>query len=446
MTVFPYATQQAGWADFATQLDGELDALNPATLMPGMSGGLIGEHIDALHLLTEGATRLADSAHDLAAECGTQDGFDRELASAVSREEVADAEKTASQARAMMRAGTCDPAVAELLNGRAESLAREREEAVAKHAAQTAGTHFDEPESVCITEVGEGGEANKKDDGDGTIGKGETSDGGTGADTGEKKGEKPEEPSNKPEPGVKPLPEIVTPEPSGSTQTPAARVFSPDGSVELRPERVQPETALSSDGSVIRPSSTLTMGQTPAATVPTQQPWQPVQYSGITPTQSRMLGHVNPNNQQQQRRGKQEPEWNRPVSAETLAAIPVSHAVPVTSPTPITPTPNVSPTTTGTPGTHTSSATTPAPTAPSGQTPSGAGPTPVGGAPTIGPGSKTATTAGGMREKPAVPETLRAVLSEETVRDLERSLANAFPDPEPTPPPGADPIPTGALR
>ncbi len=50
-----------------------------------------------------------------------------------------------------------------------------------------------------------------------------------------------------------------------------------------------------------------------------------------------------------------------------------------------------------------------------------------------------------MREKPTVPDNLKAVLSEQTVRDLEAALSDKFPDPEPTPP-NTDPVPTGALR
>ncbi len=435
MTVFPYATQQAGWSDFATQLDAELDALNPDVLLSGQSGGLISEHIDSLYTLQKGVTGLADSAHDLAATCGVQDGYDHELASAVSREEVADAEVTAKKAGAMMRAGVCDPAVAELLIARADALARERQEAVEKHAAQTSGTHFEEPESIEIPEVGEGGEPGKKDGDPGTkkpggIERGEDGAGGESADTGEEKGEKPEEPSD----GVHPLPEIVSPEPSGPTDiAPAPRVFPPDGSVELRPERVQSETTLSrGDAPLVAPSSSMLGQQTPQ--VPTQQAWQPPQYTGVS-SPSRMLGNMNPNNQQQ-RKDRQEPAWDRPVPAETLAAIPVAHHV--TSPTSTAP--NVPPMTPGSPGTHTSAASVPtSPTSPSGQTPGGVGPTPVS---TVGPGARTAVTSGGMREKPVVPETLRAVLDEQTVRDLEASLSEKFPEPTPN----SDPIPTGAIR
>lgn len=430
---YPYATQQAGWSDFADELDALALGINPGTLLAGQFGGKISEHIDELTVIVGGVEGLSDSAAELATVCGVQDGFDRELvACPATKERVEEAEAAAKKAQVLLRAGQCEPEVAALVIARADELAQQRREAVEHHAEQTSGTHFDEPESVGLPDAhypggteGEPGNEPGKKGGDDEFG-----DWGTPGET---------KPSETPAPsdGVNPLPEVVSPEPSGPSQTPAPRIYSPDGSVELRPERVQPETTLSrGDAALVSPSSSM-LGQTPQA-APVQQAWpQPPQYTGISQP-GRMLGNVNPQNSPQRSRDRQEPEGTRPVPAETLAAIPVSHAVASTIPS--APSPNVG--TPGTPGTHTSAATTPAaaPSAPGGHTPTGVGPTPMT---TVGPGAKSAVTGGGMREKPVVPDALKAVLDEQTVRDLERSLSEVFPEPDK---PNADPIPTGAIR
>lgn len=436
---FPYDTQQAGWADFASELDALALGINPSVLLRGQYGGKISEAIDELKIIVTGVEGLSDSAAELSAVCGVQDSFDRELAACpATKERVEEAEAAAKKAQALLRAGQCEPELAELVIARADELAQQRREAVEKHAADTATTHFDDPESVEWPDAhypgGEpGSEPGKKGGDDGTP---------FGDFNGED--QPPTEPGETPEPGDKPQNPLepekppmqapMHPEPgSGRFMTP----MTPEDRVTPLPETVTPETTLSrGDASLVAPSSSM-LGQ-PTPTAPSTAAWQPPQYTGISPGQSRMLGNVNPNNSPQ-RKDKQEPEWNRPVPAETLAAIPVAHAVASTPPSALSP--NVGTPSPTAPGTHTSSANVPtSPTAPS--TPSGSnlGPTPMS---TVGPGSRASVTGGGMREKPSVPDTLRAVLSEETVRDLEKALSNAFPDPEP---PNTDPVPTGALR
>ncbi|MCV7194105.1 hypothetical protein [Mycolicibacterium brumae] len=435
MTVVPYATQAQGWGTFADELLTLATDIDPGVLLVGQSGGKISEAIDDLYTLRCSVESLADSASEMSAVCAKQDGYDVDLANCpATRERVEAAARFAKDMRVMLRRGQVEPEQVVKADEVADELAQQRKAAVEKHAGETAGTKFPEVPTCEMPDAHyPGGDPGKKDGDPGTKGgDDEFGDWGTpGGKDGEKK------PEGNPEPGddVTPLPEIVSPEPSGPSQTPAPRVFSPDGSVELRPERVPPETTLSrGDSTLVAPSSSMLGQQAP--TVPSTAPWQPPQYTGINPIQNRMLGNVNPS-ASPQRKDRQQPDY-RPVPIEVLAAVPVAHHV--ASPTPSAPTPNTTTPSLGTPGTHTSAASTPASTTPGGQTPSGVGPT-VSGAPTIGPGARTSLQGGGMREKPSIPENLKAVLDADVVRDLEASFDALFPEPDkPDAPSGTPPL------
>lgn len=435
MTVFPYATQQQGWSDFADDLLTMSAGIDPGVLLRGQSGGKISEAIDDLYTLQRGVEALSDSAAEMSAVCGVQDGYDVDLANCpATRERVEAAAQFAKDMRVMMRSGQVEPEQVIKADEVADELAAQRKAAIERHAGETSTTVFPEVPSCEMPDAHYPGGTHASDgnsDGDFSGGD-ENSDGDfSGGDE-----TPPEEPGDQPqnpfEPERPPMQAPMNPEPArGKYMTPMD-----DGVVNL-PETVEPQTQLSrGDSAVVSPSSSVLGQQVPQPT--TQQAWQSPQYSGITQPQGRMLGQVNPQKSPQQRRERREPEWNRPVSAETLAAIPVSHAVASTMPS--APSPTVSPTT---PGTHMSAATVPAaPTSPGGQTPGGVGPTPMT---TVGPGARTSLQGGGMREKPSIPDNLKAVLSADVVRELEQSFDTLFPDPDK---PNADPIPapTGALR
>jgi len=142
-SAFPFETQATGWKTLANDVLDLSDALNPATLLPGQSGGKIDEAADAISVFRTGAAQLADTASETAQACSDQSQYDRSLASnPVTEQRVADARQFAADMRVMMRRGDVSPEQVDTAEATADDLASQRKDAITRHETETMSTRF----------------------------------------------------------------------------------------------------------------------------------------------------------------------------------------------------------------------------------------------------------------------------------------------------------------